>query len=47
MASKSNAPVTSQDFGKAYRAPITFWRDVRVPKELKDLVETCKIKIRL
>jgi ubiquinone/menaquinone biosynthesis C-methylase UbiE len=40
MSSKSDAPVKSEYFDKAYNAPITFWGDVRIPQELKDLVET-------
>jgi len=47
MSIKSDAPVKSEYFDKAYNAPITFWGDVRIPKELKDLVETCKPKISL
>ena len=47
MTSQSDAPVKSEYFNKAYRAPITFWGDVRIPKELKDLVETCKPKTSL
>jgi len=47
MCIKLDVPVTSEDFDKAYRAPMTFWGDVRMPKELKDLVETCKPKISL
>ncbi|MGC1376990.1 MAG: methyltransferase domain-containing protein [Anaerolineales bacterium] len=44
---KSDAPVKSEYFDKAYHAPITFWGDVRIPKELKDLVETCHPKTSL
>ena len=33
MSKKSGAPVTSEDFDKAYNAPITLWGDVRIPKE--------------
>jgi ubiquinone/menaquinone biosynthesis C-methylase UbiE len=47
MSSKSDVPVKSEDFNKAYSAPITFWGDVRIPKELKDLVETYKPKTSL
>jgi ubiquinone/menaquinone biosynthesis C-methylase UbiE len=47
MSSKSDAPGKSEYFDKAYRAPITFWGDVRIPKELKDLVETYKPKTSL
>lgn len=32
------APNTSADFDRAYRAPITFWGDVRIPAEVKALV---------
>ncbi len=42
MSKKSNAPVTSEDFNKAYRAPITFWGDVRIPGDLKEIVKTQK-----
>ena len=31
------APATSKDFDRAYRFPITFWGDIRIPKELKAL----------
>jgi len=44
MSSKSDAPGKNEYFNKAYSAPITFWGDVRIPKELKDLVETYKPK---
>ena len=47
MNKKSNAPNGSEFFDKAYRAPITFWGDVRIPKELKELVEAYKPKISL
>lgn len=45
--SKSNAPFTSEQFNKAYNFPITFWGDVRIPKELKELVEKNKPKTSL
>jgi ubiquinone/menaquinone biosynthesis C-methylase UbiE len=45
--SKSKAPFTSEQFNKAYNLPITFWGDIRIPKELKELVETCKPKTSL
>lgn len=32
-----NAPVTSLEFDKSYRASFTFWGDVRIPKEIKKL----------
>lgn len=32
-----DSPKTSDDFDAAYRAAFTFWGDVRVPKELKEL----------
>ncbi len=47
MSSKSDAPGKSEYFDKAYRAPITFWGDVRIPEELKDIVETYKPKTSL
>ena len=47
MSKKSDAPVTSEDFNKAYRAPITFWGDSRIPKELKEIVKTNNPKTSL
>jgi ubiquinone/menaquinone biosynthesis C-methylase UbiE len=47
MNDKSKTPSASEYFDKAYRAPITFWGDVRIPKELKDIVETYKPKTSL
>jgi ubiquinone/menaquinone biosynthesis C-methylase UbiE len=47
MSSKSDTPVKSEYFNKAYRAPITFWGDVRIPKELKELAETVQPKTSL
>ncbi|RYZ43869.1 MAG: class I SAM-dependent methyltransferase [Myxococcaceae bacterium] len=32
------APTTSADFDRAYRSPITFWGDIRIPEELQTLV---------
>lgn len=32
-----NVPTTSADFDRAYRAPFTFWGDIRIPEELKAL----------
>lgn len=32
-----NAPTTPDGFDAAYRAPLTFWGDIRVPKEVKAL----------
>ena len=32
-----SAPTASTAFDKAYRAPITFWGDLRIPEELKAL----------
>jgi ubiquinone/menaquinone biosynthesis C-methylase UbiE len=43
----SKPPFTSEEFNKAYNLPITFWGDIRIPKELKELVETCKPKTSL
>lgn len=31
------APTTSADFDRAYRAPFTFWGDVRIPEEVRAL----------
>jgi ubiquinone/menaquinone biosynthesis C-methylase UbiE len=42
MNDKSKAPSASEYFDKAYKAPITFWGDVRMPEELKELVEKYK-----
>jgi ubiquinone/menaquinone biosynthesis C-methylase UbiE len=47
MSTKSDVTAKSEYFNKAYRAPITFWGDVRIPKELKDLVETFNPKTSL
>jgi len=47
MSIKFNAPTTNKDFDKAYNAQITFWGDIRIPKELKELVETCNPKTSL
>lgn len=47
MNKKSSAPSGSEFFDKAYRAPITFWGDIRIPKEFKDIVETYKPKTSL
>src|SRR5271170_5791215 len=33
------APTASVDFDRAYRFPITFWGDFRIPKELKALIQ--------
>lgn len=33
------APTKSTDFDRAYRAPITFWGDVRIPPEVKALAQ--------
>jgi hypothetical protein len=47
MNKKTDAPVTKDDFNKAYNAPITMWGDIRIPKELKELVETYNPKTSL
>jgi ubiquinone/menaquinone biosynthesis C-methylase UbiE len=47
MSTKTDEAVKSEFFDKAYRAPITLWGDVRIPKELKELVETYKPKTSL
>ncbi|RKG83009.1 class I SAM-dependent methyltransferase [Corallococcus terminator] len=31
------APTTSADFDRAYRSPITFWGDIRIPEQLQAL----------
>jgi cyclopropane fatty-acyl-phospholipid synthase-like methyltransferase len=33
------APATSTDFDRAYRAPFTFWGDIRIPEEIKALAQ--------
>ncbi|MEO8421173.1 MAG: class I SAM-dependent methyltransferase [Hyphomicrobium sp.] len=33
------APTNSAAFDRAYRRPITFWGDVRIPTEVKELVQ--------
>ncbi len=35
-----NPPTTSDGFDRAYRAPITFWGDIRIPPEIKTLART-------
>jgi ubiquinone/menaquinone biosynthesis C-methylase UbiE len=47
MSKKASAPVTGKDFDKAYNAPITFWGDVRIPKELEELIKTNNPKTSL
>lgn len=32
-------PYSSADFDRAYRAPVTFWGDVRIPEEIKALAQ--------
>jgi ubiquinone/menaquinone biosynthesis C-methylase UbiE len=44
MSKKTNAPSTGADFDKAYNAPITFWGDVRIPKELEELIKSNNLK---
>ena len=34
-----NPPSNSEEFDRAYRAPITFWGDVRIPAEVKALAQ--------
>jgi ubiquinone/menaquinone biosynthesis C-methylase UbiE len=43
----SKPPFTSEEFNKAYKLPITFWGDNRIPKELKELVKTNNPKTSL
>ena len=45
----SKPPSTSDQFNKVYRSPIASWawRDIRIPKELNELVETNKPKTSL
>jgi len=49
MSSKSDAPVASEDFNKVYNSSFAhwMWSDVRIPKELKDLVTINKPKTSL
>jgi ubiquinone/menaquinone biosynthesis C-methylase UbiE len=46
---KSNPPSTSDQFNKVYSSPIASWawRDIRIPKELKELVKTNNPKTTL
>ncbi len=46
---KSKAPATSEQFNKIYRSPIApwIWGDIRIPKELSDLVKTYNPKTSL
>jgi cyclopropane fatty-acyl-phospholipid synthase-like methyltransferase len=41
------APVTSQDFDRSYAAPLTMWGDLRIPPEVKELLERKKPKMAL
>ena len=36
------APTTSTGFDAAYRAPFTFWGDIRIPREVKALADALK-----
>jgi SAM-dependent methyltransferase len=49
MSNKSDAPVASEDFNKVYNSSFAHWAwsDVRIPKELKDLVKTNSPKTSL
>jgi ubiquinone/menaquinone biosynthesis C-methylase UbiE len=47
MSKRLGPPVTSEEFDEAYRAPITVWGDIRIPKELKNLIVTNKPKTSL
>jgi hypothetical protein len=33
------APTTPADFDRAYRFPLTVWGDLRIPPEIKTLVQ--------
>jgi cyclopropane fatty-acyl-phospholipid synthase-like methyltransferase len=44
---KSKPRTASKFFDKAYRAPITFWGDIRIPEELKELINTNNPKTSL
>jgi cyclopropane fatty-acyl-phospholipid synthase-like methyltransferase len=46
---KSNAPSTSEQFNKIYSSPIApwAWGDIRIPKELQELVKTNNPKTSL
>ncbi len=37
LAKPKGPPTASADFDRAYRAPFTFWGDVRIPPEVVDL----------
>jgi cyclopropane fatty-acyl-phospholipid synthase-like methyltransferase len=45
----SKPPSTSEQFNKVYNSPIAYWawRDIRIPKELKELVKTNNPKTTL
>src|SRR5271157_4321046 len=47
MSKKTDTPEASAYFNRAYRAPITFWGDTRIPEELKGLVATYNPKTSL
>lgn len=40
MREKSSPSATSEAFDRAYRLPITIWGDARIPRELKELVQS-------
>jgi cyclopropane fatty-acyl-phospholipid synthase-like methyltransferase len=40
-------PTTSSDFDRAYRAPITFWGDVRIPAEVQNLARQENVQTTL
>ena len=44
MDNKSRNLTKSEAFDRMYRMPITFWGDVRIPRELKELAENNKSK---
>jgi len=49
MSKKSDAPSKSAEFDKVYNSAFAhwMWSDIRIPKELKELVETDKPKTSL
>ena len=44
MNKTTNIQYKSKAFDRAYKMPITFWGDVRIPPELKELAENNKSK---
>ena len=49
MSKPSDAPFTSEEFNKVYSSFLShwFWSDIRIPKELKELIKTTNPKTSL